>query len=222
MKAYYLPILCLILLQACGSKDCEKHFAFEFPMSVTPRDTFDIGDTIWHEMQLPEKLLDKNSGEHIDIKDFNLYFEIAVSRWDSNTIVEGTLNFDIIQDIGTVTQGTNIFTFTYIEFESLANKYFRYGLVPKVAGKFSEGVELPLALYDKENLSLQDPERFRLTDSPCAQFMVKDSGVKVNNGSINYYLLDGVCLPATFSNDTFCMQSYNQAANGGAYLFVVR
>ncbi len=55
MKAYYLPILCLILLQSCGPKDCEKRFAFEFPMSVTAQDTFDIGDTIWHEMQLPEK-----------------------------------------------------------------------------------------------------------------------------------------------------------------------
>ncbi len=88
-------ILLVVFMQSCTPKDCEQHFAFEFPMSVTPQDTFNIGDTIWHEMLLPQKLLDKNSGEYVDMKDFNLYFEIAVSRWDSNTIVEGTLNFDI-------------------------------------------------------------------------------------------------------------------------------
>ena len=222
MKAYYLPILCLILLQSCAPKDCEKRFAFEFPMSITAQDTFNIGDTIWHEMRLPQKVLDKNSGEYVNIDDFNLYFNLNISRWDSTQIVEGTLNFDIVQDIGTITQTVSGFAYTYLEFKDLTDKHLRFGLVPTVSGKYTEGFSLPIEFQEAEMLSPRDPERFRLTDSPCDQFMTSYSGVRINDGAINYHLIDGICKPSSFSNDTFCMEAYDIVVNRGFYAFVIR
>ncbi len=40
--------------------------------------------------------------------------------------------------------------------------------------------------------------------------------------AINYYLIDGVCIPSSFSNDTFCMEAYDIVVNRGFYAFVVR
>ncbi len=137
-------------------------------------------------MQLPENILDKNTGEYIDIKDFNLYFEAYMSRWDSNRVRDAMLEFVVVEDVGRVTQTVNLFVFTYLEFESIKIKNLRFGLIPTTSGKFSGGVEFPMEFYEKEHVAPQDPERFRLTNSPCDQFMTSYSGVRINDGAINY------------------------------------
>ena len=190
-------------------------------MSITAQDTFDIGDTIWHEMRLPQKVLDKNSGEYINLDEFNLHFEMSATRWDT-TQRNPILNFRIVQDIGTITQAVNGFVFTYLEFESITEKNLRFGLVPTQSGKYSEGVVFPLTLYEKEELPLKDPERFRLTDSRCSQFMVFYSTIRINEGAINYHLIDNLCKPSVYSNDTFCMEPYDFVVDRGTYAFVVR
>ena len=111
-------------------------------------------------------MLDHNSGEYIDLGNFELYFEIAMTRWDT-TQRNSITNFIIVEDIGSVTQINNGFVVSYIEFKSLSDKHLRYGLIPTIAGKYSGGVEFPFEFHEKEELTSQNPERFRLINSNC-------------------------------------------------------
>jgi hypothetical protein len=191
-------------------------------MDITPQDTFTIGDTIWCEMRLPKELLDNASNRYINFEYSDLYFEMNISKWDSNKVGGGMLNFEIVQVAGSVTRFIDNFVYTYLEFESTLNRHFHFGLVPKVAGKYDIGIDFPFEYEEKEHLPSNDPERFRLTDSPCSQFMAEHSGVVINNGAINYHLIDGLCLPSIYSGDTFCMAPYEVVAKNGIYVFVVR
>lgn len=220
MKCLLLFFLTLHLI-SCTSNSCEQHFTFEFPMKVTPQDTFNIGDTIWYEMQLSQNILDNNSGDYIDLGNFELYFEIAMTRWDT-TQRNSITNFKIVEEIGIIKQNINTFAFTYLEFANIANRHLKFGLVPMSTGRFSTTVEFPIELYEKEHLPLRDPERFHLTNSNCSQFMVSSSGVKVNEGKINYHLVDGLCQQSAYSGDTVCIAPYDKVVTEGTYAFVVQ
>lgn len=217
-----LYIILLLLIYSCHKSTCEQEFNFEFPISITPQDTFQIGDTIWFEMNLPDNMMNKNTGGYVNWSNFELYFQQDLTRWDTSLLMQCTYQFDIVESIGIVEQKNNTFQFNYISCKSVKEKHFRFGLIPTITGKFLSTIAYPLYYYEQEELGVRDPDRMYITDSECRQYFTKNSTISINNGMINHQLLDGICLPTEFSTDTFCMFPYNHAVDIGMFAFVVR
>lgn len=201
------------------SNTCYNYYSFEFPMTISPsQDTFHIGDTIWCEMNLPNEILDKNSGEYIDFTDYELFYTLSMDRVDTNTLLHTPiLDFDLYAETGRIDQDVNTFVYTYTYFKTINEKTFKIGLIPKQKGTFCLGYSL--ASYFSR-IEADDTKRLEITDTKCREEMTTESGIRINNGNINYYLIDGVC-QWTPDSLQICYGSYDKMAAKGAFAFVV-
>ncbi|HFA49683.1 MAG TPA: hypothetical protein ENJ95_11790 [Bacteroidetes bacterium] len=106
MKLIYIFSGLLFFLTACESCDpppsyCERVFQFDIPFSLSPeKDTFLIGDTIWVESEYEKMLLDKNSGDYIDIGKFDFRVKTGVIRIDTLGYDSNPDNFEVLDIIG--------------------------------------------------------------------------------------------------------------------------
>ncbi|WMX17031.1 hypothetical protein [Aureispira sp. CCB-E] len=217
-KNLLLLFIIAVAISSClTSNPCLKYYSFEFPVKVTAQDTFSVGDTIWYEMDLSNQLLDKNSGSYIDFTDYELYFSLNFSKVDTGMVYGATLLFDLYAEVGEIKQNVNGFAYTYIHFDDVNNKKFRIGVIPKHKGVFSSSISLPSYLCNKE---VSDTERLNIGSENCIEYMCDESGAKINNGNINYYLVDGVCQWTTDSLE-ICYGTYDESASKGGFAFVV-
>lgn len=219
MKIEVLTILFVFLMGACKRQNCAREFEFHFPATITEGDTFNIGDTLWMRMDLPNELMDYQAGEVIDLSDFNLYFEFGIDRVDTNYVNTATDAFDLVEKVGTFEQDRGRFLVTYIHFKDMADRQFHLGFVAKMKGVYMMAVSLPLeyGLAEEEN-------KLKVIDSPCDyQDITRYSGVIFNNSNINYYLLDSNLCQVSSPNDplVICLDDSTTLSRRGGYFFIV-
>ena len=85
----YLALLAaslLLLCFSCGSckdKNCPDFLQYQIPYTAAPiQDTFQIGDTIWMEMDFADTLTDLNGGIPNTFSNFNFKLELQCGRFD--------------------------------------------------------------------------------------------------------------------------------------------
>ncbi|BDS13572.1 hypothetical protein [Aureispira anguillae] len=218
MYKIYVLLLSLFLAAACGSKDpgCSIKYGFEFPLSITPKDVFSVGDTIWYEMDLPNQLLDKNSGDYFDFTDYELFFDLSTSKIDTDFVYGATHLFDIYAEVGKVTQEVNSFIYTHFHFKSINEKKFRIGLVPKKKGCYGTSIHLADIFLNK-----QENKDLNIGDTECWEYLWPDTYAFTNDGQCNHYLVDGICQYSPYDSLLICSGDSVHFTKG-AYAFCVK
>ena len=217
LLSFYWNILgCIKMPQPCA-----KDYAFEFPITVTPQDTFTVGDTIWWEMNLSNQLLDHSSGEYIDLTNFELFFGLGLEAVDSTVPVTGNGQnhwFELVQDVGHITQQQSTLSYTYIQTASTQDKRFRIGCIPSKRGTFSGEVYFP-KYYTRKDHSLR--EELQIVDPNCEETLTFNSKIIVNNKDNNHHMIDGICRYTT-DGRRLCYPTADEVENYGHYAFHVK
>ncbi|BDS09511.1 hypothetical protein [Aureispira anguillae] len=218
MYKIYVLLLSLFLAAACGKRHsgCYVEYGFKFPLSVTPNDVFSVGDTIWYEMDLPNQLLDKNSGNYFDFTNYELFFDLTTSKIDTDFVYNTDHLFDVYAEIGRVETEVNYFAYTYFHFKSINEKKFKIGLIPKKKGCYNTSIRLADAFYDKEENNDLD-----ITATNCWEYLRPDTDAYTNDGQSNHYLVDGVCLYSPYDSLLICHVDSVKHTRG-SYAFCVK
>ena len=173
---------------------CTKDYAFEFPVSVTPRDTFIVGDTIWWEVDIPNEILDRNSGAYIDITNFELFFEFSTEKLDSTIPITGNgVNhlFVFVEDKGQMVQRTSGLSYAYLLTTSIQEKHLRIGCIPTESGTYNGGFAFPILYHEKDAGFNND--HLEISDPNCRETITPYSKILVNNKDVNYHMMEGFC-----------------------------
>jgi len=212
-------LACFFLFSQCTPEPtCVIEYHVDFPLTISPhQDTFQLGDTIWCEMDLPNLILNKQTGENVDFSNFDLFFKTFIYRKDTSISMEATTQFNIEPIVGSIDQQAGSpFTYTYIHFPSSDNKHFKLALIPTKAGTFTLNIVLPTYFYDLEN----DVE-LKIKQTSCEQYIYHFYDIPVNNGNFNWHLIQGVCQYDLYEQDTFC-HTNPLNYDDGTYSFVVQ
>ena len=210
----YIIIASFFCLAATCSKGpgCGYDYSFTFPVSVTAQDTFSLGDTIWYELDIPNEILDNKTGESIDFTDFELYFNFAVSRLDTNLYISVPHWFDYYIKEGEMSQGVSgPFLITFFKTKTVQEKKFKIGVIPKHTGTFLSQTTLP-----SKYLSIERDryEILQITNTECYEYMYHESRISINNDSSNYHHVNDLCLLSTYDSLESCY-TYNRISYGG-------
>lgn len=209
---------------SCSSKQCIQNFSFEFPLSVTPQDTFEVGDTIWFEMKSSQDVLDVYSGEYYDLRFLNLYFTFVMQKLDTNYIFNPIGSFELYPIEGSFSsQGNTLgeYHITPLQGDSIN---FKFGLIPNKRGKFEVEFSLPLEIYYLETGEYRN-KRLTITNSTCDQYMFPYSSLVTNEGATNRHLRDSNRCYQFSPTDTTtsCIGNDNIPLSGrGTFAFVVK
>ncbi|BDS14127.1 hypothetical protein [Aureispira anguillae] len=219
MYKIYVLLLPLFLTAACGSKNpgCSIKYGFEFPLSITPKDVFSIDDTIWYEIDLPNQLLDKNSGNYFDFTNYELFFNLSTSKIDTDFVYNTTHLFDIHAEIGKVTTEVNGFVYTHFHFKSINEKKFKIGLIPKKKGCYNTSIRLADVFIDKEK-----NKDLNIGNTDCWEYLWPDTYAYTNNGQSNHYLVDGLCQYTSSSDRRLICSEDSVFHTKGGYAFCVK
>ena len=144
-------------------------------------------------MDLPIELLNHTSCEYIDLTDFELFFGFIISEVDSTIPITGsgqTQWFELIQDIGRITQRQSTLFYTYIETETIQDKRFRIGCVLSRLGTFNSEIYFPNYFVNKDQ-SLRD--ELQIVDPNCEETLTFVSMIILNNKYNNHHMFDETC-----------------------------
>ena len=224
MKVLLLLIIVLSYFLSCRKPSCTRKFEFHFPATITQGDTFDIGDTLWMEMDLPNQLIDHQTGEWIDLSEFDLYFSFSIEKRDTIYVNNAVKDFELVEGIGSFTQeGTGRFISTYTHFKSKTERELYLGIVPKKSGVYFMALSLPIEYAIAEESTIPE-EQLKIISSDCYQGMVEYSGTRFVGGASNYYLITQYPCQQASPTDTLriCRSDSTFMAHGGGHAFVVR
>ena len=220
----FIFLMTILVLYSCRTKECTQNFSFEFPLSVTPQDTFEVGDTIWFEMRSNQDVLDVYSGEYYDLAFLDLYFTFIMQKLDTNYIFNpiGFFSLHLVEG-NFSSQGSTLgeYQINPIQEDSIN---FKFGLVPTKRGKFEIEFSLPLEIYYLETGEYRN-KRLTITNSSCNQYMFPYSSVVVNNGATNRHLRDSnKCYQfSPTDTTTSCIGNDEVPLSGrGTFAFVVK
>jgi hypothetical protein len=219
----FIVLIGLMFFNACIKQDCLREFEFHFPATITQGDTFTIGDTIWMEMSLPNELIDHQTGELIDLSDFDLYFGFGIEKIDTMYVNNAIDDFELIEQVGRYSQKRGRFIVTYVHFENRLDRRILVGFVPKKKGAFLMALSLPLE-YGLAELADNAEDRLKIINSPCTyQDITHYSGVRFNNGAVNYSLIRAYPCSVTSPTDTLtvCTDDSTTLARRGGFVFAV-
>ena len=170
---------------------CSKNYAFGFPISVTSQDTFTVGDTIWWAMDIPNQLFDTTSGEYIDLTDFELFFWFGIAKLEHNSVVSSQTHlFNFTAELGGIEQDIDVFNSAHFLMQSTNDKRFKVGCIPTKAGAYDAEIGFPNLYGTGEGLR---GEELQVVDPNCKEFITRKSKITINNGEINYHMMEGVC-----------------------------
>ncbi len=62
-------------------------------------------------------------------------------------------------------------------------------------------------------------ERLNISDPDC-QEAIRNSTIRVNDGAVNYHLVDGIC-QTSWDGLEICIDEYDHFSNYGGFAFVV-
>jgi hypothetical protein len=215
----YIIIASFFCLAATCVKtpDCGYNYAFIFPVSVTAQDTFSLGDTIWYELDISNNILDNKTGEYIDFTNFELYFELDISRLDTNFNIFVPHWFDYYVEEGEINQSTSgPFLITFFYTKSIQEKGFKIGVIPRYRGTFLSQTTLPRRYL---SIEMDRYDRLAVTDTECDEYIYDESRVSINNDSSNYHHVNDLCqIGSTGSNICYTYQTMQQ----GGFAFHVK
>ena len=180
-KILFILVTSVILLSAtCHKQSCTNDYSFEIPFSITELDSFRIGDTIWLNSIITNKLVDKNSMSNIDISNFDFKINCGLFRVDTSAVEQAEPYFKVINKIGKldIKYLSSIIESKVIYEKGIENRMFKIGLIPQKVGIFK------ISFF---NLT-EDLENVKVTESEC------NSNIKLhynmNSGrDFNYYLI---------------------------------
>jgi hypothetical protein len=148
---YVLATTCLLLIQAaCWPVDnCEEYpggyrYSFTIPAEIYPKqDTFNIGDTIWIDIQMPDEIEEDISGNKMPVSNLdvnNLRCDFVGYSFDSlgRSLSYNPIGFFNISTIfGSSKQIGNGFTaHAILEFDKTSKKSL-IGVVPQRSGEYA-------------------------------------------------------------------------------------
>jgi hypothetical protein len=168
---------------------------------------------------MPNQVLDRASGEYIDWTNFELFFSNGFSRLDTPTITDGDADFDIVQNVGKVERVNNGHLQTFIHTQTITDKRFRVGFIAKRAGLYTGSLSFPLKYLAIEQNSFHE-ERLNISNPDCQEAISGKSNLRVNDGNINHYLVDGIC-QTSWDGLEICIDEYDHFSNYGGFAFVV-
>ncbi|MFK7798217.1 MAG: hypothetical protein AB8E82_12240 [Aureispira sp.] len=217
-----LIIVLSLALCCCNNNNCHKEYSFLFPLTVSPQDTFSIGDTIWIEMQSSPEVLDHYSGVYYNLDHLDLFFEFIIQRLDTGYVNIATPSFNYIPVKGNLTYVYGDFE---VRFESATERRFKFGIIPTQRGLFDIGMGLNVELYYLEEGEYKG-ENLYISDAYCSEYMYSYSGVVVNNSNNNQHLVQNTACYQISSVDTstICRTPYSDRPipAQGVFTFVVR
>ena len=198
----------LLFTASCKDKDCPDYLQYQIPYTATPvQDTFQIGDTIWMEMNFADQLTDLRGGIQNTFSDFDFRIELQCDRIDINPPQAEAVSFmDVFPTVGeALPRGLSSPGVSYFEIllDYKEHKYvFRSAVVLNKQGSFLCGL----------NPSSSRINPFEL-DGNCTHLPLKINS-KVNSGdpiANNYHLLKYSPVDAYrnmtmegFGQNTFC------------------
>jgi hypothetical protein len=102
MKRFLGLLLLFVGVQSstCHKQACETTYDFEIPFSITEKDSFRIGDTIWLSSQISDNLVDKTTNQSIDVSKFDFQIRCGMYRMDTTQFDEGEKYFEFVNKIG--------------------------------------------------------------------------------------------------------------------------
>ena len=210
-----------LLLSSCLHHNCRVLYAVELPIQVTPKDTFTIGDTIWWSLDVPNQWLDQNSGQYIDVTNFELYLAFFVSDLDTTVPITGISQIDLftpVEDVGQI-EAPNIRSRRLnFKTQAITEKRFRLGMIPTKAGSYNSTLYWPLAYAEAEEFS---EDGLLVQDPNCYEYLTPESTLPVNNGASNSHFLEGLCKRHPDGTRS-CYERLELHAKNGSYAFHVK
>jgi len=182
-----LAAISLLLIVSCKDKNCPNNLKYQIPYTAAPiQDTFELGDTIWMEVDFHEKLTDLNGGVENTFHNFDFKLEVQCDRFDIDPPQGRAVSFmDIFPIVGQVVpRGLPSSEVSYLEVLPIyQDNYYRFkgAVVLKQQGTFV----YTLTPYTDEMI-----EPFKITGN-CDNIPLYITS-KVNDGdptANNYYLL---------------------------------
>lgn len=211
---YFLSVFWSVLLSlnACKDKNCPPYLVYQLPYTLTPaRDTFQLGDTIWIEMDFPDVLTDREGGIENTFADYDFRLELVCERFDIDPPQSKAVSFfDALAVTGTAeAMGLSQSGISYYQLSPIYSDHryrFKAALMLKQTGVFL------LAVSPFQT----DLNPFKLNGA-CDHVRLY-IGNWVNNGTAegnNYHLLQSSPV------DVYKNMTIEQFGNGG-YCFVVQ
>ena len=183
LSSFFIPLL---FCNGCKEQNCPPSLLYLLPYTISPvQDTFQLGDTIWIEMNFGDVLTDSNGNIQNTFSDYDFRLELVCGRFDIDPPQSTAVSFFDTQDF--------IGTSEPVGLPQSGVSYYK--MFPKYQERF---YRLKTALILKETGSfLLSVTPFQWRGEPfkivgvCDQISVKIWG-KANNGNPeenNFYLL---------------------------------
>jgi len=196
MKNLLYSVGLFILIASCVPQNtCYRKYKFSFPAALYPAlDTFSVGDTIWYEMNVNNQLEDQETGDIIDMSDFELYYEFGATRYDTIDYNDALSNFTFHAIEGNLNLTSSI---GYVSFDNVNNKKFKMAFVPQKKGGHVFSVSLGFNLVFEE-VELGDE---------CIEDIKNDSRVVIEtNTDNNVEVLEDLFLINNVGDTLYWMQ----------------
>jgi hypothetical protein len=168
-----------------NNHNCYQDYIITVPISISPaKDTFQIGDTIWVESEIPSILFDSVSQQEVDLGDFihKIYAGISKRNPPSENCSES--KFRYLQMEGEVRLSGPCPHFLQIKYErsSTNNWRVRFGMLPEASGLYNIGF-----LTFREDYSTEEG----IILKPCTEEILTRYNMNGRIDDNNYHLLMG-------------------------------
>lgn len=213
-RIFFFCFFSMVLLSSRCKTDeptCRENYRLELPITITPKDTFKIGDTIWVQLLAANKELkfkDKEGNMKIGNWDMGVYMLMSridtFASWDEINKYEASHFFDIFSVKGSIKIMRNsYFQKTFLRFDTLgSHQTCKIGIVPHKLGIFDIGFQ-------------SDPTNELINKPPLVSGCIDMPEVwfNPNNRDCNYYLHQKILGRP--------VESEEKTIINGAYAFVV-
>ena len=172
-------------------------------------------------MEIPNRLLDHNSGAYIDLTHFELFFSFIISKIDSTEPITGNGNtnlFELVEHTGSIKQRSNSLLYTYLMTQSVKNKHIKFGCVPSECGTFNGAIGFPNLFINKDQTT---NEALEISDPDCEETLTSYSKISINHKDINYHMLEGTCR-YTLAGERRCYGPVTELPMYSLYAFHVK
>ncbi len=178
-----LPLLLLAMKCNSSKEDCIIEYDFTIPMSISPAlDTFRVGDTLWLESVIPAELKDNNTGEMIDVSDFDFNISTALTIIDSINFLPAENHFEYLYIKGKLDikfYSSTVITDIIYEPDILRKKHLKIVIICRKDGIFE---------LDFHNLT-ENLKGVNLTNKNCIENL--NLSYQMNDRSDNNFYLVG-------------------------------
>lgn len=185
--SFACTLMCIYLCAGCKDKNCPEYLRYKIPLTLSPaQDTFQLGDTIWVELDFDHTLTDVNGGVTNTFSNYNFRFEWQCEKINMTPLEGHTVDYlffvgilGTTEPVGLPSSGVSFYK-VFPEYDGQVYR-FKCGFVLQDTGTFFVALNSykPVAGYDRQD------------GWDCSRIsFVLDT--KINNGDPdenNYYLL---------------------------------